>query len=269
MSTLKVMNSWWSRRAPILLGIALGFLAIMTVVLYIGQLQSRADAARQSSQISSLQYQSDSLSKALDDQRKAAKDGGAEVVVPPSDTIKRNPEVITGVPGRTGPQGEQGTDGLPGKDGVNGANGQKGDKGDPGEPGAPGASGTPGVAGVSGIQGAQGVQGDVGPVGPTGPAGPQGSPGPSGRDGTDGKDGEDGTSPSQIRIPIGAITYVCRPEESNPQFYSCAPEVGASKSKATWQSGGEDSGDSDGGPFQLQAAVLPWATDRRSALSRT
>lgn len=225
MSALKLVDKWWSKRAPVLLGGALLVLAVMSLMLYVGQLQSNDLDKDQADQIAS-------LSKALDDQREAAKEGGAKVVVPPSKEIKEDPSIVQGV------KGDKGDSGLPG---VSGPSGPPGPVGSPGVPGTPGASGSPGAPGTDGANGQDGANGEAGvtgqdgALGPVGPTGPQGEPGPAGRDGVDGKDGTngtDGSSPSSISIPIGAITYVCTPKESGSTEYTCAPELGNSNSRA-------------------------------------
>lgn len=257
MSAFKVVDRWWSRRAPVLLGIALLFLAVMAVVLYIGQLQDRITSERQSARIEALEYESDSLSKALDDQREAAREGGAEVVVPPSDEIKEDPDVIY-IPGR---QGE------PGRDGEDGAPGELGPTGPPGESGEPGE---PGANGDQGEQGPPGPQGPQGPVGPTGPAGPTGHPGSDGVDGRDGTDGEDGKSPSEIRIPIGPVTYICKPAESGSAVYTCQPEVGNGDAQASTEERqpSPKPGQSPYPPYESQAAILSGGSSPRKVLVR-
>lgn len=218
MSALKVVDRWWSKRAPIFLGGALLVLAIMTVMLYIGQLQSADANSRQTDQIAS-------LAKALDDQREAAREGGAKVVAPPASEIKEDPNIVKGVKGN---KGDTGASGSSGPSGPPGSSGQPGSSGTPGSEGTDGINGQNGANGANGADGADGTNGadGVGQVGPTGPPGPTGPAGTDGTDGKDGADGQDGKSPSSIRIPIGAITYVCTPTGSGSTDYTCAPELG-------------------------------------------
>lgn len=241
MSAFKVVDRWWSKRAPLLLGGALLVLATMTVMLYIGQLQSNSANKDQANQIAS-------LAKALDDQREAAKEGGAEVVVPPSKEIKEDPSVVKGVKGDTGDTGATGPEGQPG---------QTGPSGPPGPSGAPGKNGTNGEDGADGSDGANGADGSNGQdgVGVAGPPGPTGPPGPAGRDGVDGQDGqdgEDGKSPTSIRIPVGPVTYVCTPSGPGSTDYTCEPEVGNGNPQASASSYSNQSH----GPIPVHPAIL-------------
>ena len=94
MSVLSGVDRWCNRHAQVLLGVALFFLAILTLTLYADQIQTRMETQEQSSRIAALELQSDSLAKALDTQREASKDAGAEVVAPSSEIIKQNPEIV-------------------------------------------------------------------------------------------------------------------------------------------------------------------------------
>lgn len=228
MSAFKVVDRWWSRRAPIFLGGALLVLTILTVMLYVGQLQSTDANDKQGEQIAS-------LAKALDDQREAAREGGAEVVAPPASKIKEDPSVVQGVKGDKGDAGSSGAAGPSGPPGAPGPTGPVGPSGSPGPSGTAGKSGADGVNGQNGANGADGANGQdgVGQVGPSGPPGPTGPAGSNGTDGKDGADGQDGQSPTSIRIPIGPVTYVCTPTEPGSTDYTCSPEVGNGGSKAS------------------------------------
>lgn len=262
MSAFKVVDRWWSRRAPLLIGGALIVLTTMTVMLYIGQLQSSSMNASQADQINS-------LAKALDDQREAAAEGGAEVVVPPASKIKEDPAIIEGVKGDKGEPGEPGATGPSGSPGRSGSDGKAGPSGPPGEPGADGADGADGSDGSDGAPGEPGSDGQdgIGQVGPTGPAGPQGPPGRDGVDGKDGQDGEDGKSPASIRIPVGPVTYICTPSEPGSTDYTCTPEVGDGGTEA---SGEPTQAVRHEAPIPIQpAAFLPLVLVARKALVRS
>lgn len=237
MRTVNAVDSWWSRRASSLLGLALLFLAAMTVWLAFGQEHSKSDSAKQSDKIASLEYTQDSLSKALDDQRQAAKDGGAKVVVPPSDKIVKDPNLVT-IPGRQGDPGTPGDQGIPGSPGATGAAGSNGKDG---TPGSPGASGPPGVPGTS-ATGAPGKDGQDGAPGAKGDQGDPGVKGDKGDTGNTGAQGEPGKSPTKLTITFLGIRYTCVPTSAGSTDYDCQPDTGVpapggSPSPATYLGG--------------------------------
>lgn len=260
MDTIKAVNRWWSRYASILLGAAFVFLVAMTILLYIGQKDYRHE-------IDQLEYTQGSLAQALDNQRQAAVDNGSTVVAPPSKEIKKDPSIVN-VPGRQGDPGERGEQGERGSQGVPGTPGSPGPVGPTGPAGPVGPTGPPGADGSNGADGVQGPQGETGPIGPTGPQGPAGRDGANGVDGKDGKDGVDGKSPTEIRIKIGLVTYVCTPNDSDSTVYTCEPEVGdASPETAAYilasGSDPEQQQPANPYPFGFQAAILPGASDRK------
>lgn len=232
MRSARAVNRWWSKSAPLLLGVVLLFLATMIVLLYIGQ-------QRSTDKIASLEYTSDSLSKALDDQRQAAKDGGAEVVAPPSDKIRKNPDLVEGVTGHDGAKGDTGESGLPGEPGKDGKNGTPGSPGPTGPVGPPGPSGLAGPPGV-GVAGQNGTDGSAGAKGEKGDPGIQGPIGPKGETGAQ---GEPGKAPSKLTFTMLGVQYECTPIDGTTE-YDCqpkattpAPEPTNSPSPATYVGG--------------------------------